>query len=321
MTYTFQCGERGCFKEHTLHTQPAARCTGLTARGRGFNQSVIIHVTASVTTGQTYEKYVTWMSLQRLKPIPKNTYYRIAHTIVWPRMIEISKQVMAATRVRLSLQCKRLVLAIDGGWFTRGWHSFFACLPVLDWATGAIVRLYFVKHSHAKQFATKRFEHTGNIPYSSKASESFMIEMLCDDLVASAVAQDALLPILDGVCIDGDSSASLVIKSHVDERIRNLAIHGDNGHNKKNLVKRVKELCGSVDRFSGIARRVGLMFIGIVKARTAQAKLDMANPERQIVGTSAFAKALQVPCVSPAWLEHVLSSVHLCTLGRFCHDT
>lgn len=290
MTYTFQCGVPSCFKEHTLHTQPDARCASLSPRGKGYNHSVITHVTASVTSGHTYEKYATWMTLQRLRPILRNRYYRIAHKIVWPRMIAISKQVIASTRVRFSLQTRRLVLAIDGGWFTRGWHSFFACLPVVDWASSAIVSLYFTKHAHVKQFATKTLEHPGNSPYTSKAAESYMIEMLCDDLVAD----NTLLNHLDGVCIDGDSSAKLVIKSHTDPRIRQLVVFGDTGHNKKGVQKRVKEICGAVDRFSGLARRVGLMFIGIIKTRTAQAKLDLAHPDARIVGTSAFAQALQV---------------------------
>jgi hypothetical protein len=290
--YVFQCLERGCYAQHTVCTQPRARCRGegLREKGRGYNQSVVAHVCAAVTTGLTYEKYCTNMELNRLTPVPKSNYYRIAHKIIWPRMITISKAIMTSVRARVKARGTQVVLVMDGGWFTRGWHSHFACLPVIDWASKAILYLYFVKHSHKKKFATKTFEHLGNSAFTSKGAESFMIEQLLDALVED----NEMLSLIDGVCIDGDSSAAATMTSHADPRIRALLIFGDTGHNKKGVVKKIKEACGTTDKFSGVARRVGLIFIGCVKFHTAEVKAQLLDSEATVMGTLKYAELLQV---------------------------
>ena len=285
--YVFQCLVKGCFTQ-----QPRARCRGegLREKGRAYNQSVVAHVCAAVTTGLTYEKYCTNMELNRLAPVPKSNYYRIAHKIVWPRMISISKAITASVRARVKARGTQVVLVMDGGWFTRGWHSHFACLPVIDWASKAIMYLYFVKHSHKKKFATKTFEHLGNSAYTSKGAESFVIEQLLEALVED----EAMHSLIDGVCIDGDSSAEATVTAHSDARIRALRVFGDTGHNKKGVVKKIKEACGTVDKSSGVARRVGLMFIGCLKFQTTELKAQMLDAEASMMGTLKYAELLQV---------------------------
>ena len=153
---------------------------------------------------------------------------------------------------------------------------------------------YYIRHSHTKKFATKTFEHQGNSPYTSKASEAYAIELLCNDLVQNS----QLLALFLGVCIDGDSSASSGFKSHADIRIRALEVFGDPGRNKKGVVKKVEEACGKGTRHAGVSRRVGKLFIGVIKNRTAQAKIDLLDPEAQHVGTLHYARLLQVMCVA-----------------------
>ncbi len=84
------------------------------------------------------------------------------------------------------------------------------------------------------------FEHLGNSAFTSKGAESLMIEQLLDALVED----NQMLSLIDGVCIDGDSSAAGTMTSHADPPIRALLFFGDTGHNKKGVVKKTRRRVG-----------------------------------------------------------------------------
>jgi len=272
--YEYTCHR--CFLTFSMSTQPSVRASGvgLSKRGRGFDESKLGHVISIALNNFVYSKYESFQIQNGLEAMPESSYSRIARNLVWPAIVNVAEELMAAARLECVQRAREggfpIVFCCDGGWAHRGYHSKQACLPVKDFFSGKILFLFTAEHAREYERKGRKFQVAGSNPVSSKGAEAHMMNQLMELLANMADEPDLsdLLDLVYGFVIDSDSSASSTIRSFPHDSINCKYIFFDTGHGKKALQKAIAALVGQSEVFGKVARRVGLMYMGIVKKHT-----------------------------------------------------
>ena len=260
-THTWFC--RVCRTTFSFSTQKQ-RCIAATMslRGQGFDVNNMVHAFSIV---HNYANYATFQAMNQLLVMPETTYYAYTIKHIWPAVERVARHSIAAALKRLLLRDGPIILAFDGGWAHRGFHSKQACLPVIDFFTGEVVFFFVAEHGRIVELKNGRTVETpGSNPFSSKGAESFMIKLLLDEITT----YPELVNRLYGFVLDQDSTADSTIRKHSHPLFQRIHLFADTGHAKKGVSKSVTEIIGISKRFGGLSRRVGLMFMGIIKRHT-----------------------------------------------------
>jgi hypothetical protein len=280
-----------CKKMWHFHSMPSDRVpladhrdTSNLKKTMGFQQVHFKEVAASLLSQQTEAGYRRGCYLKGLIPLCHETYRKISN-VIFSLLTEIAEEEMNKHKEMITKRGST-VLVCDAGWSHRGWVANQGWLPVVDFETNKIIKVY-VKHKTRNSSVKKKGSdgktqyvpcvvHVGNYEGSSGGMEGSAVQELIDWLDEEGLLGDASgnteldddvncreSSTVIGICIDKDTTNNQIWRD--DKRSKYLLIYYDPGHSKKNFQKSLEGIVGSAAGVKGLPARIAGRFMNLIK--------------------------------------------------------
>jgi hypothetical protein len=211
-------------------------------------------VLASILANESYTMYEKRKAVEGEHPVCKATWY--SHMDKCIRAVnEEWDEVKEEYIQQLLLAGKPIVVAADGAWshrFSANQHEW----TIMNVADNTVILSLSVTKFRYRQ--NERIDTTGNYEGTSKSMEICAMNDALDQL-----QNCGLLKLIFLWVADKDASAAKLLRSHPGSK--HILLVYDAGHIKKNFIQMIKKLVGQKKCYHGIAMRMGIFWMRIVK--------------------------------------------------------